>query len=73
MKITVNNDKKEKYTSFSAKIEELDMIGYGANDTEAIADLKRQVQGLVAQLKNINYDEFVMVDSKGQPIKSGAV
>ena len=73
MKITVNDDKKEKYTSWSAKIEELDLIGFGANDVEAIADLKRQVQGLVAKLKNIDYDNIELVDGFGKPIKSGAV
>lgn len=73
MKITVNDDKKKKPMSWSAKIEELDLIGFGYNDTEAIADLKRQVQNLAAKINSVDYNNIEMVDGLGKPIKSGAV
>jgi hypothetical protein len=51
----------------------LALCGFGATQEEAIADLKRLVQGLVVSLRNINYDEVTIVDWDNQPLKSGAV
>ena len=73
MKVKIYNDKKEKHMSFEARLEGTELIGYGYNDVEAIADLKRLVKGLVDSLRHVNYDDVEHIDAFGHPIKSGAV
>lgn len=73
MNVKIHNDGKEKRESFEARLEDINLTGFGSTQEEAIADLKRLVQGLVASLRNVNYDDVTMVDWQGQPLKSGAV
>jgi hypothetical protein len=73
MNVLIHNDGKNKRNSYEARLSDLALCGFGATQEEAIADLKRLVQGLVASLRNINYDEVTIVDWDNQPLKSGAV
>jgi hypothetical protein len=73
MKVLIHNDGKEKRHSYEARLDDLALCGFGATQEEAIADLKRLVQGLVDSLRHINYDDVTMVDWNNQPLKSGAI
>lgn len=73
MKVTIHNDGKEKHNSYEARLDDIQLIGLGSTKEYAIADLKRLVKGLVATLRNVDYDNIELVDWEGYPIKSGAV
>jgi hypothetical protein len=75
MKVKLHNDGKEKNFSFDAMLTNtINPIGYGANDAEAIAELKKSVDRYIKELQSIDYNDVILVDWNGNPIqRSGAV
>lgn len=72
-KLQIHNDGKEKYQSFEARLieyEYLDLSGYGANLEESILELKKKVDEMIKNLNEIDWDNFDMVDWKGEIIEN---
>lgn len=53
MKVTIYDDKKEKWQSWEAKIEDEDFCfdGYGINKKEALTELKNNIDKRIEDLK----------------------
>jgi hypothetical protein len=72
MIVKLHNDGKEKYQSFGASLDESDsdvyLEGYGATKEEAIEALKERVLLKIEEMKNIDYDNVIVVDCLGNPL-----
>lgn len=70
--VNIHNDGKEKYQSFEAMINScndyLDLTGYGADQEEAIKELKNKVDEYIKKLQEIDYSKISFVDWAGKHI-----
>jgi hypothetical protein len=72
-KLQIHNDGKERYQSFEARLIEYeysDLSGYGGNLEESILELKKKVDEMIKNLKEIDWENFDMVDWKGEIIEN---
>ena len=71
-KLQIHNDGKERYQSFEARLieEYSDLSGYGANLEESILELKKKVDEMIKNLKEIDWENFDIVDWKGEIIEN---
>lgn len=73
MKIQIYNDGKQKQMSFEATADGLNLIGYGANESDALKDLKLQVTAMLSLMGQIDFNDIEYIDHKGQVLRSQAV
>lgn len=66
MKIKINNDKKERYYSYTASYD--DMFGMGENEQEALLELETKILNKIKELQNINYKNIEYIDGLGNPL-----
>lgn len=70
MRILLHNDGKGKDMSFEASIDYCSPgTAYGETKEEAIEQLKNDVAHLIEKLKNLDYNDILMVDCFGGPTK----
>jgi len=67
--LEIHNDGKEKRYSFEARYGDSILNGYGANEKEAKTELKKNLNKLVEQIRNIDWDNPIYVACDGIPIK----
>ena len=68
--MSLNDIEIYNYQSFEATLieEYSDLSGYGANLEESILELKKKVDEMIKNLKEIDWENFDMVDWKGEII-----
>ena len=67
----IHNDGKEKWQSFEATWDEqgICLQAYGESEQEAIDNLREERDNLIMNLNNIDFNEVVYVDWKGDTIQ----
>lgn len=68
MKVYVHNDGKEHNESFEATC--LDVYAYGANEAEAVAALRNNIERFIQDLQKVNYEAVIYVDCYGNALKT---
>ena len=70
--MSLNDIEIYNYQSFEATLieEYSDLSGYGANLEESILELKKKVDEMIKNLKEIDWENFDMVDWKGEIIEN---
>ena len=72
MRLQIHNDCKEKWESFDARLTDSDtsLYGYGKNKEEAIEELKSNVNKMILELQEIDWESFDWISWKGEILKN---